>query len=73
LMNKYTENYSCLYISNQTQSSDWKDSVMYFKADSKIPAFTFGCNDYLYFASQRTRLREDHVEVTDFIRQNYHI
>jgi hypothetical protein len=72
-MEKYTVDYSCLYISNQTQSGDWKDGVFYFKADSKIPNFTFGCDDYLYFASERTQLRDESQEVADFIRQNYHV
>lgn len=73
LMKKYTENFSCLFISNQTNSSEWQDSVMYFKADPEIPSFTFGCPDYLYFSSERTQLRDDSVDVKDFIRQNYHI
>lgn len=73
LMEKYTADYSCMYISNQTQSSDWKDSVFYFKADPNIPNFTFGCNDYLFFASERTQMRDDSVDVTEFIKQTYHV
>lgn len=73
LMEKYTADYSCMYISNQTQSATWTDSVFYFKADPNIPNFTLGCKDSLLFASQRTQLRDDSVDVTEFIKHNYHV
>jgi energy-coupling factor transporter ATP-binding protein EcfA2 len=58
LMNELTNDFTCIYIDNQTQSNEWTDAVFYFKADNQIPDFKFGCDDYIKFAETRKRDEE---------------
>lgn len=59
LMDKYTNDYSCLYIDNQGQTNDWTKCVFQYKADL-VPDFEFGCEDYRLFAKERQRDEEEY-------------
>ncbi len=48
IMDELTEDYTCIFITNKTQSNKIKDCLFYYKADpSKLPKdWKFGCEDY---------------------------
>lgn len=58
LMDEITNDYTCLYVDNFTQSNDWHDCVYYYKA-KKRPDFDFGCPDYWKFAQTREHADPD--------------
>lgn len=73
LMDTFTENYQCIYIDNQSNSSNWTDCVFYFKADPDLPSFTFGVSDSLHFAATRTKNRSENQDVENFICRTYYV
>jgi len=73
LMDELTQDYTCLYISNQIQSNTWTDCVFYFRADPNIPDFTFGSLDYQRFAATRTNERPDDEDVNSFMERKFKI
>lgn len=52
ILDEITEDFTCLYINNQTMSNDWRDCVFYYKAPL-VPDFEFGCDEYWQFAEER--------------------
>ena len=63
LMDQLTDDYCCLYISNQTRSNDWKDCVFWYKAP-KIPEdWKFGCPEYRQLHDDR--YNPDYVDPFD--------
>lgn len=52
LMDELTNDYTCLYIHNQTSSNDWRDCVFYYKAPL-LPDYKFGSKYYWAFNDQR--------------------
>ena len=55
LMDECTQNYGALYIHNQGQSNDWRDSVYWYKAkvEHMPKKWKFGSRDYWDFHNQR--------------------
>jgi hypothetical protein len=63
LLDQLTDDFCCLYISNQTKSNDWKDCVFWYKAP-KIPEdWKFGCPEYMQF--HEDRFNQDYVDPFD--------
>jgi hypothetical protein len=63
LLDQLTDDYCCIYISNQTRSNDWKDCVFWYKAP-KIPEdWKFGCPEYRQF--HEDRFNQDYVDPYD--------
>jgi hypothetical protein len=58
LMDHLTNDYTSIYIDNQTQSNNWEECVFYFKADY-VPSFKFGCDDYWKFAETRQQPKSE--------------
>lgn len=46
LMNKLTENYTAIYINNQSITNNWQDCVYFYKAKIPPKDFKFGSLDY---------------------------
>jgi len=57
LMDQLTNDFTCIYINNQTSSNDWRDCVFYYKAPI-LPDFQFGCEDYWVYAEARSMYDE---------------
>ena len=53
LMDQITNDYTALFISNQSRSNDWKDCVFWYKAQPPPKDFKFGCEDYWKFHEER--------------------
>ena len=53
IMDQITDDYTALYIHNQTTSNKLEDCLFWFKATPVPPNFTFGCDDYWEFHFQR--------------------
>ena len=63
LLDQLTDDFCCLYISNQSKSNDWKDCVFWYKAP-KIPEdWKFGCPEYMQF--HEDRFNQDYVDPFD--------
>lgn len=62
LMDEMTDNFSCIYIHNQTTSNDWLDCVYYYRAPM-LDNFKFGCEDYWRFAYVRQQEETEEDEV----------
>lgn len=52
IMDQITNDYTCIYINNQTSVNDWKQCVFWIKAEM-VQDFKFGCQDYWDFATMR--------------------
>jgi hypothetical protein len=64
LMDQLTNDYTCLYIHNASQSNDWKDCVFYFKAPIVPPNFKFGSREFWKF--HHKRYDPNHEQSFDF-------
>jgi hypothetical protein len=65
IMDVITDDYTALYIHNQTQSNNWKECVFWYKADKKsMPDdWRFGCDDFYKF--HNSRYNNDYVDPVD--------
>ena len=63
LMDQCTDDYCCLYVSNQTRSNDWKDCVFWYKPEIIPPGWKFGCPEYRQF--HEDRFNPDYVDPFD--------
>jgi len=53
LMDQLTDDFCCMYVSNQSKSNNWQDCVFWYKA-SPVPAdWKFGCDEYYQFHEDR--------------------
>lgn len=59
LMDNICENYTALYIHNESVSNDPKDCVFYYKATPPPDWFKFGCLDYYLFHEARYNYEND--------------
>jgi hypothetical protein len=48
-----TDDYTALYIHNQTRTNNWQDCVFYYKAPLTPPDFKFGAPEYWQFHDER--------------------
>lgn len=53
IMDEITNDYTALYISNQSQSNNYEDCVFYYKAKPVPEGWKFGCETYWDFHHQR--------------------
>ena len=53
LMDQLTDDFCCMYISNQSRSNDWKDCVFWYKATPVPEDWKFGCPEYRQFHDDR--------------------
>jgi hypothetical protein len=53
LMDELTQDFTCIYINNQSSSNNWQDCVFYYKAPL-LDELEFGCQEYKDFAIERT-------------------
>lgn len=53
LMDKLTDEWSALYVHNQSSSTNWEDNIYWYKADLIDPNWKFGSKDYHEFHEQR--------------------
>ena len=53
IMDNITDDYTALYIHNNTQSNKVEDCVFYYKANADIKDFRFGCDEYWDFHTDR--------------------
>lgn len=53
IMDQLTNDYTALYIHNQTQSNNWEDCVYWYKAKPVPKDFKFGCDDFWRFHRKR--------------------
>lgn len=53
ILDQITDDFTALYIHNQSRSNDWKDCVFWYKAPLTPKDFKFGCQDYWDFHSAR--------------------
>jgi hypothetical protein len=52
-MDQLTDDFCCMYVSNQSKSNNWQDCVFWYKA-SPVPAdWKFGCDEYYQFHEDR--------------------
>jgi hypothetical protein len=63
LLDQLTDDYCCIYISNQTRSNDWKDCVFWYKAKPIPEDWKFGCPEYRQF--HEDRFNQDYVDPYD--------
>lgn len=54
LMDDLTNDYTCIYIDNETPTNDWQDCVFYYKAPV-VEDFKFGCDEFWEFNEARRR------------------
>lgn len=53
IMDQITDDYTALYIHNQTRSNNWRDCVFWYKAKIVPKDFKFGSKDYWDFHNAR--------------------
>ena len=53
ILDQITDNYTALYIHNQTRSNNWQDCVFWYKAELVPEEFKFGAPEYWEFHDQR--------------------
>lgn len=53
LMDKLTDDYTAIYINNQTSSNKIEDCLFYYRATKPPEGWKFGCEDFHLFAEQR--------------------
>lgn len=63
LMDQLTTDFSCMYISNQTTTNDWRDCVFWYKAEKPPENWKFGCPEYHQFHEER--FNTDYVDPYD--------
>lgn len=63
LMDQLTDDFCCMYISNQTRSNDWQDCVFWYKAQPIPDDWKFGCPEYRQF--HHDRFNEAYVDPFD--------
>lgn len=64
LMDNLTDDFSCMFISNQTRSNNWQDCVFWYKAPLITDEnFSFGCPEFHQF--HKERYNPDYVEQYD--------
>lgn len=54
IMDEVTNDYTCIYIHNQTTSNNWQDCVYYYKAPV-VDDFRFGCDEYWQMSQERCK------------------
>jgi GTPase SAR1 family protein len=60
IMDQITNDYTALYIHNQTASNNIEDCIFWYKAKQVPDSFTFGCQDYWEF--HRVRFDESYTK-----------
>ena len=53
IMDQLTDNFTALYIHNQTRTNNWQDCVFYYKAPLTPEGFKFGAPEYWEFHEER--------------------
>jgi hypothetical protein len=53
LMDNLTDDYCCMYVSNQIKSNNWQDCVFWYKASPIPENFKFGSPEYHEFHNER--------------------
>lgn len=53
LLDQLTDDFCCIYISNQTKTNDWKECVFWYKASPIPEDWKFGCPEYRQFHDDR--------------------
>ena len=53
ILDSVTDNYTALYIHNQTRSNNWQDCVFWYKAPLVPEEFKFGAPEYWEFHNER--------------------
>lgn len=62
LMDEITEDYTALYIKNQSTSNRWTDNVYYYKVKQPVgDDFKFGCNEYWKFSDERAKKMTEYI------------
>jgi hypothetical protein len=52
-MDQLTQDFTCLYINNQSSSNNWWENIFWYKAKPIPDNFKVGCQDYWNFHKQR--------------------
>jgi hypothetical protein len=63
LLDQLTDDFCCIYISNQTKTNDWKECVFWYKASPIPEDWKFGCPEYMQF--HEDRFNPDYVDPFD--------
>ena len=53
IMDQLTDNFTAIYIHNQTRTNNWQDCVFYYKAPLTPEGFKFGAPEYWEFHDER--------------------
>lgn len=63
ILDQITDDYTALYIHNQTRSNDWRDCVFWYKAPLTPEGWKFGSPEYHDFHNQR--YNQDYIDPFD--------
>ena len=63
LMDALTDDFCCMYVSNQTRTNDWRDCVYWYKATKPPEGWKFGSPEYHHFHEER--YNESYVDPFD--------
>ena len=53
IMDQLTDDYTCLYINNQTRSNKLSDCIFFYKATPPPDGWKFGCPEFWEFHNSR--------------------